>query len=105
DSCAIRCRAGEGGFKTWAWKGSQNRPVIDAENPGSMCDTPQSSALKGVKIGQVAKSRRHSRQPHDLSAAWANWRCWRTLAPGRRIIRRGPIHALERATKWHRPGR
>ena len=67
---------------------------------------PAGKRLPGtLKIGQVAKSRRHSREPHDLSAAWANWRCWRTLTPGRRIIRRGPIHALERATKWHRPGR
>src|SRR6516225_9061019 len=38
-----------------------------------------SSAFKGVKVGEVAKSRRHSREPHDLSAAWAMRRCWRAF--------------------------
>jgi hypothetical protein len=30
-----------------------------------------SSAFKRIKVWQAAKSRRHSREPHDLSAAWA----------------------------------
>jgi hypothetical protein len=38
-----------------------------------------SLAFKGVKVGQVAKSRRHSREPHDLSAAWAKRRFWRAF--------------------------
>jgi hypothetical protein len=38
-----------------------------------------SSAFKGIKGGQVAKSRRYSSDPHDLSAAWAKRRCWRVF--------------------------
>ena len=30
-----------------------------------------SSTFKGIKVGQVLKSRRYSNEPHDLSAAWA----------------------------------
>ena len=30
-----------------------------------------SSTFKGIKVGQVLKSRRYSSEPHDLSAAWA----------------------------------
>jgi len=37
------------------------------------------SAFKGVKVGQVAKSRRYSSEPHDLSAALAKWRRWRVI--------------------------
>jgi hypothetical protein len=35
------------------------------------------SAFKAVKVGQVAKSRRYSSEPHDLSAAWAKRLPWR----------------------------
>ena len=38
-----------------------------------------SSAFKGVKVGQVAKSRCYSSEPHDPSAGWAMWRCWRAF--------------------------
>jgi hypothetical protein len=31
------------------------------------------------KIGQIAKSRRCSSEPHNLSAAWAEWRPWHVL--------------------------
>jgi hypothetical protein len=41
-----------------------------------------SSAFKGVKVGQVAKSRRYSSEPHDLSAAWAIRRLWALVAHG-----------------------
>jgi hypothetical protein len=30
-----------------------------------------SSAFKSIEVGQVAKARRYSGKPHDLSAAWA----------------------------------
>jgi hypothetical protein len=36
-----------------------------------------SSAFKGIKVGQITKSRRSSSEPHDLRAAWAKWRPWR----------------------------
>jgi len=45
--------------------------TIEAESAGSMCDTPQALHFKAVKVGQVAKSRRYSSEPHDLSAGWA----------------------------------
>lgn len=38
-----------------------------------------SSAFKGIKLRQVAKSRRYSSEPHDLSAAWARRRRWRVF--------------------------
>jgi len=38
-----------------------------------------SSAFKGVKLRQVAKSRGYSSEPHDLSAAWAKRRPWRAF--------------------------
>jgi hypothetical protein len=38
-----------------------------------------SSAFKRIKVGKVAKSRRHSREPHDLSAAWAKRGPWRVF--------------------------
>ena len=36
-------------------------------------------AFKGVKVGQIAKSRRYSSEPHDPSAGWAMRRCWRAF--------------------------
>src|SRR5689334_14303360 len=33
-----------------------------------------SSALKGIQVRQIAKSRSYSSDPHDLSAAWAERR-------------------------------
>ena len=38
-----------------------------------------SSAFKGIKVGQVTKSRRCSSEPHNLSAAWAKRRRWRVF--------------------------
>ena len=38
-----------------------------------------SSAFKDIKVGQVPKSRRHSSEPHDLTAAWAKQRAWRVF--------------------------
>jgi hypothetical protein len=38
-----------------------------------------SSAFEDIKIGQIAKSRCYSVEPHDLSAAWAKRRPWRTF--------------------------
>src|SRR5262249_44863765 len=40
------------------------------------------ATFKGIKVGQVATSRRNSSEPHDLSAAWANRRFWRGVFVG-----------------------
>ena len=52
-----------------------------------------SSAFEDIKIGQLAKSRCYSRQPHDLSAAGAKRRCWRALI--RAFVGPGQSSSLE----------
>ena len=54
-----------------------------------------SSVFKGVKVGQVAKSRRYSSEPHDLNAGWAMRRCWRAY------VREFVAHEVLRAKMRH----
>ena len=41
-------------------------------------DVRQAASSAFEDIGQIAKSRRYSVEPHSLSAAWAKRRPWRT---------------------------
>jgi len=60
-----------------------------------------SSAFKAVKIGQIAKSRRYSNEPHDLSARWAMRRPWRVFA--RVFVAHGRKRSLNRNVLRSRP--
>jgi hypothetical protein len=60
-----------------------------------------SSTFKAVKIRQVAKSRRYSSEPHDLSAGWANRRPWRTFT--RVFVAQGRKPSLNRNVGRTRP--
>jgi hypothetical protein len=53
-----------------------------------------SSAFKGIKVGQVPKSRRCSSEPHNLSAARAKRRRWRVFT--RVFVRHGRKRSLNR---------
>ena len=62
--------------------GDARRPSTgDGQGNGRWLDVRHatSSAFKAVKIGQFAKSRRYSSEPHDLSAGWAMRGCWRAF--------------------------
>ena len=62
-----------GNFRSWEASGYQRLVgCLDAPHATS-------AAFKRIKVGQVAKSRRYSSEPHDLSAAWANRRPWRVF--------------------------
>src|SRR6516225_8491320 len=62
-----------GNFRSW--EASGNQCLVGC------LDVPYatSAAFKRIEGGQVAKSRRYSSEPHDLSAAWANRRPWRVF--------------------------
>jgi hypothetical protein len=58
-----------------------------------------SSAFKGIKVGQVIKSRRYSSESHELSAAWAKRRPWGAFI--RAFVAHGQKRSLSRDVPRH----
>src|SRR5215469_5377854 len=61
----------------------------EGEGNGRCLDMRQTTGLafKRINVGQVAKSRRYSSEPHDLSACWAKRGLWRAFM--RVLVRHG----------------
>jgi hypothetical protein len=59
-------------------KASANEKLAATPGPNVQIHAT-SSAFKGTRVREVAKSDRYSSDPHDLTAAWAKRRPWRVF--------------------------